>query len=181
MPWSTTTKASWRGKGLLGFHCLSLKKVRTGTWRQELMQRPWSAAYWLASPGLLSLLSYRTQDTSPGMAPPTTGWALPHRSVIKKTSYSPILWRHFLNWGFFSDDSSVYQVDIKPGCISTNWGIPPDPIVYISESNLKISKKQAFRSVVEIVCLFLWMEVVWLSIGFWKKYTKYTKNSPLCL
>jgi hypothetical protein len=31
---------------------------RAGTWRQELMQRPWrSAAYWLAPHGLLSLLS----------------------------------------------------------------------------------------------------------------------------
>ena len=31
--------------------------------KQELMQRPWrNVPYWLASPGLLSLLSYRTQD-----------------------------------------------------------------------------------------------------------------------
>ena len=31
--------------------------------KQELMQRPWrDVTYWLASPGLLSLLSYRTQD-----------------------------------------------------------------------------------------------------------------------
>jgi hypothetical protein len=38
---------------------LELKQVR----KQELMQRPWrNATYWLASPGLLSLLSYRTQD-----------------------------------------------------------------------------------------------------------------------
>jgi hypothetical protein len=30
--------------------------------RQELMQRPWrDVSYWLASPGFLSLLSYRTQ------------------------------------------------------------------------------------------------------------------------
>jgi hypothetical protein len=30
------------------------------------MQRPWrNATYWLASPGLLSLLSYRTQDYQP--------------------------------------------------------------------------------------------------------------------
>jgi hypothetical protein len=36
---------------------------RAGTWRQELMQRPWrGAAYWLASPGLLILPSCRTQD-----------------------------------------------------------------------------------------------------------------------
>jgi len=34
---------------------------RVGSWRQELMQRPWrSAAYWTASLGLLSLLSYGT-------------------------------------------------------------------------------------------------------------------------
>jgi hypothetical protein len=36
---------------------------RVETWRQELMQRPWrDVTYWLASPGLLSLLSFRTQD-----------------------------------------------------------------------------------------------------------------------
>jgi hypothetical protein len=30
------------------------------------MQRPWrDVTYWLASPGLLSLLSYRTQDYQP--------------------------------------------------------------------------------------------------------------------
>jgi hypothetical protein len=39
-----------------------LKQVR----KQELMQRPWrDVPYWLAFPGLLSLLSYRTQDYQP--------------------------------------------------------------------------------------------------------------------
>jgi hypothetical protein len=38
---------------------LELKPFR----KQELMQRPWrDVTYWLASPGLLSLLSFRTQD-----------------------------------------------------------------------------------------------------------------------
>jgi hypothetical protein len=38
------------------------------------MQRPWrDVLYWLASPGLLSLLSYRTKTTSPEMVPPTRG------------------------------------------------------------------------------------------------------------
>ena len=38
---------------------LELKQVR----KQELMQKGWrDVLYWLASPGLLSLLSYRTQD-----------------------------------------------------------------------------------------------------------------------
>jgi hypothetical protein len=47
---------------------LELKQIR----KQELMQRPWrDVLYWLASPGLLSLLSYRTETTSPVMAPPT--------------------------------------------------------------------------------------------------------------
>ena len=36
---------------------------KAGTWRQESMQRLWRvAAYWLAHPGLLNLLSYRTRD-----------------------------------------------------------------------------------------------------------------------
>ena len=49
---------------------LELKQVR----KQELMQRPWrDVTYWLASPGLLSLLSYRTKTTSPEMVPPTRG------------------------------------------------------------------------------------------------------------
>jgi hypothetical protein len=49
---------------------LELKHVR----EQELMQRPWrDVLYWLASPGLLSLLSYRTKATSPEMVPPTRG------------------------------------------------------------------------------------------------------------
>jgi hypothetical protein len=65
-------EASWGGKGLLSSHFhiavhqqrksgLELKQVR----KQELMQRPWrDVLYWLASPGLLSLLSYRAQDYS---------------------------------------------------------------------------------------------------------------------
>jgi hypothetical protein len=54
---------------------LELKQVR----KQELIQKPWrDVTYWLASPGLLSLLSYRTQDYHPrdgtthnGLGPPT--------------------------------------------------------------------------------------------------------------
>jgi hypothetical protein len=74
-------RSSWGGKGLfsLNIHIavdhqrksgLELKQVR----KQELMQRPWrDVLYWLASPGVLSLLSYRTKTTSPEMAPPTRG------------------------------------------------------------------------------------------------------------
>jgi hypothetical protein len=62
-------EASWGGKGLFSLHFhiavhhlrksgLELKQVR----KQELMQRPWRA---VASPGLLSLLFYRSQDYQP--------------------------------------------------------------------------------------------------------------------
>jgi hypothetical protein len=38
------------------------------------MQRPWrDVLSWLASSGLLNLLSYRTKTTSPEMVPPTRG------------------------------------------------------------------------------------------------------------
>jgi hypothetical protein len=61
---------------------LFITKVRTATQSgqeaeadAEAME---GAAYWLASPGLLSLLSYKTQDSSPVMAPPTVEpWPLP--------------------------------------------------------------------------------------------------------
>jgi hypothetical protein len=74
-------EASWGGKGLFGLHFhtavhhqrksgLELKQVR----KQELMQRPWrDVVYWLASPGLLSLLSYRTQDYQPRDGPTHKG------------------------------------------------------------------------------------------------------------
>jgi hypothetical protein len=45
---------------------LELKQVR----KQELMQRPWrDVPYWLAFAGLVSLLSYRTQNNQPRDGP----------------------------------------------------------------------------------------------------------------
>jgi hypothetical protein len=50
------------------FHIVAHHQRKSGlelkhVWEQELMQRPWrDVIYWLSSPGLLSLLSYRTQD-----------------------------------------------------------------------------------------------------------------------
>jgi hypothetical protein len=42
----------------------------TGTWRQELMQRPWrGAAYWLASLSCSACFLIELRTTSPGMAP----------------------------------------------------------------------------------------------------------------
>jgi hypothetical protein len=52
---------------------------RAGTWRQEVMQRPWrDVSYCLASPGLLSLLSYRTQDYQPRDGTTQNGTTLDH-------------------------------------------------------------------------------------------------------
>jgi hypothetical protein len=46
------------------------KQVR----KQELMQKPWrDVTYWIASPGLLSLLSYRTPDYQPRDGPAHKG------------------------------------------------------------------------------------------------------------
>jgi hypothetical protein len=69
---------------------LELKQVR----KQELMQSPWRVVpYWLASPGLLSLLSYRTQDYQLREGPTLKG-PFP---LIEEMPYSWISWRHFLN------------------------------------------------------------------------------------
>jgi hypothetical protein len=57
------------GKSSFGlhFHIVVHHLRKSGTWRQELMQRPWKgAAYWLAPHGLLSLLSYRTHQQRNG-------------------------------------------------------------------------------------------------------------------
>ena len=63
-------------------HCCSPpKEVRTGTQAGQKAGADAEAMrnvlYWLASPGLLSLLSYRTKITSPEMVPPTMGRARP--------------------------------------------------------------------------------------------------------
>jgi hypothetical protein len=78
------------------------------------MQRPWrDVLYWLASPSLLSLLSYRTQRL------PAQGWshpqgALPPWSLIEKIPHSWISWRHITNWSsFLCDNSSLCQVDTQ--------------------------------------------------------------------
>jgi hypothetical protein len=42
---------------------------------------------WFAPQGLLSLLSYRTQDHQPRVVPSTVGWSLSHQSLIKKMPY----------------------------------------------------------------------------------------------
>ena len=130
------TKIKLRGKGFICFilphHSPSSKEVMTGTQagQEPELRNRWRGHGGLLLTGLLikacSICFLReSRTTSPGMAPPTMHWALPHKSLIEKLSYSPILWRHFLNWGsLLSYNSSLCQVDIK--LASTNvhglWG-----------------------------------------------------------
>jgi hypothetical protein len=77
---------------------------RVGTWRQDLMRKPWRGAAcfsWPDSHGLLSLLLIVLRTTSPGMALPSMTWVLLDQSLIKKVLYRlahrPLSWRKFLN------------------------------------------------------------------------------------
>jgi hypothetical protein len=81
-----------------------------GTWRQELMHRPWrSAAYWLAQPAFLNhpgpLAQGRHHPQWTGLPP----------SVIKKTQLRPMCQGiHSLSWGsFIYKDSSLHQGGLK--------------------------------------------------------------------
>ena len=75
-------KATRGGKGLCCFQFHSTvyyleksgQELRAGTWKQELMQRPWrGAAYWLVPHGMINLCSYRTQDHQPRDGPSHNG------------------------------------------------------------------------------------------------------------
>jgi hypothetical protein len=82
----------------------SLKEVWAGTeagaWRQKLMLRPLrEAAFCLAPHGLLSLLSYITQNhllrggaTHNGLGPPLS--MINQENIL---AYRSICWRHFRN------------------------------------------------------------------------------------
>jgi hypothetical protein len=85
---------------------------RRGTRRQELMQRPLREAPYSAC------FLIEPRATSPELAPPTMGWALPHLSQIKKPPYrltwSLMLWKHFPDWGsLLLEDFSLCWADIK--------------------------------------------------------------------
>jgi hypothetical protein len=110
---------------LLYHHCSSLKKVKTGNPTElEPGGRSWCSGHrgvlltGLRHMACSACFLIESRTSSPGMAPPTRGWALFHQSLIKKMLYwlasSLVLWRYFLNWGsLLSDDISVCQVDIK--------------------------------------------------------------------
>jgi hypothetical protein len=74
-------EASWGGKGLFSLRfphcCSSPKEVRTGTQAGQKAGADAEASveecYWLASPSLLNLRSYRTQDHQPRVGTTTMG------------------------------------------------------------------------------------------------------------
>jgi hypothetical protein len=52
--------------------------------KQELMQRPWrDVTYWFASPGLFSLLSYRTQDYQLRDSTTHPPWSLIEKNALQ--------------------------------------------------------------------------------------------------
>ena len=99
---------------------LELKQSR----KQEPKQRLWrDVTYWFASPGLLSLLSYRTQDYQPRDGTIHNGSSHP-LSLIEKMCYSWISWRPFLKGGsFLCDNSSL--------CYSTPVFQPVQPLTSV--------------------------------------------------
>ena len=78
-------KAHWGGKGLFSYISRSLSiggesqdrnSSRAGTWRQELMQRPWRVLLTGLLPMACSACSYRTQDDQPGDGTKHNGMSL---------------------------------------------------------------------------------------------------------
>jgi hypothetical protein len=119
---NTMTRSNLVRKGFIcGLYTLNhgpLREATVWTWRQELIQRPWrSAAYWLASPCLLSLLSYSTQDRRLRDGTTHNEVALPLQSVILKKcpiglpAYSLVSCRLiylFIDWGSLLSDDLAY-------------------------------------------------------------------------
>jgi hypothetical protein len=69
--------------------CKGRNSHRAGTWRQELMQRPWGwrgCCLMLAHHGLLSLLSCKTQNYPSRDGTTIICWAIPHQSLNTQAS-----------------------------------------------------------------------------------------------
>ena len=111
----------WSKLGRKGFiwlipldHSLSMEEVRAETQAGlEPGGRSWCSGHGeelltdLLPMACSACFLIEPRTTSPGMAPPTRGWTCLHQSITKKMPYSWILWRHFLNWGSLSDNSSL--------------------------------------------------------------------------
>ena len=82
----------WR---ILPQQCPPLKEIRTEThWG-------WNLEAGADAEAMEGLFLIEPRTTSPGIAPPPVGWALPRQSLIKKMpyrlAYSLILLKHFLS------------------------------------------------------------------------------------
>ena len=122
---TTWSKSKLGRKGFIWLalpdHSPSLEEVRTGTQAElESGGRSWCRGHGgVLLTGLLPMACsacflVEPRTTSPGMALPTMGWALPHWWLIVKMPYSWIVWRYVFNWGsFLSSDSSLGQVDTQ--------------------------------------------------------------------
>lgn len=128
------TKVTWGGGGLFDFHIPShgtLKKVRTGIWRQKLRQKPCrnatyslfsinGATYSLFSINGATYSSFSINGSTGILISPRTtclGWPYHGElgsptSIIKKVHpqiYLCLWWRHFLIWNsLFTDDLSLH-------------------------------------------------------------------------
>jgi hypothetical protein len=120
-----------------------------GSWRQELMQKPWrGAAYWLGFLGLLSLLSCRTQDYQHRKG--TNQWTGPfHWSLTEEMPYSWILCRHFhsteapfslvaLAWVKLTQKMSLYWYTFIKWALSPHISSYPEGNVFLFP-NTKLS------------------------------------------
>jgi hypothetical protein len=100
-------KADKGGKDLFGLHFHSTIHL----WRIQTGQHPGGRSWCRGHRGMLltgllptagsACFLIEPRTTSPGMAPPSMGWAFLHWSLIEKMPYSWISWRHFLKGGYF--------------------------------------------------------------------------------
>jgi hypothetical protein len=90
---------------------------RAGTWREELMQKPWrNTVYCLALHGFTVCFLIEPKTTSSESVTIHNGLGPSHQTLRKmpyRLTDSPTLWRHFSQASFLSDNSSFCQFDIK--------------------------------------------------------------------
>lgn len=118
---TSRTKVSWGGKALFGlsFYTVVQQWRKPGQEFKQDRNLEARADYGGLLLSRLLLIAWsvcfliKSRTIRQEMALFTVGWALTHQ-VIKKMSYSQIIWRYFLNWGsFLTDDFSLCQTDIK--------------------------------------------------------------------
>jgi hypothetical protein len=92
-------------------HCLSSRKVKTGTQTRQDLEADSEAMKECCLLACSFCFLIEPKATSAGMLPCTMGWALPHQLLIKKTPYR--LAYSLLTEVPKSLMTIVYQVDIK--------------------------------------------------------------------